>query len=35
MEIPDYYLVLMIGVPFGDVIPGKVYLSYVCGKKAG
>ncbi|MDH3561001.1 MAG: hypothetical protein OEN52_08640, partial [Gammaproteobacteria bacterium] len=28
-------LVLMIGVPFGDVIPGKLYLAYVCKKEGG
>ena len=28
-------LVLMIGVPFGDVIPGKLYLAYVCQKEGG
>jgi hypothetical protein len=28
-------LVLMLGIPFGDVIPGKLYLAYVCGKEGG
>jgi hypothetical protein len=28
-------LVLMIGVPFGDVIPGKLYMSYVCRQEGG
>jgi hypothetical protein len=28
-------LVLMLGVPFGDVIPGKLYLSYLCRKEGG
>ncbi|MEA2093257.1 MAG: hypothetical protein U9P11_01690 [Pseudomonadota bacterium] len=26
---------LMILVPFGDVIPGKVYFSYICNKEGG
>ncbi len=25
-------LFLMLGIPFGDVIPGKLYLSYLCSK---
>ena len=28
-------LVIMVGVPFGDVIPGKLYLAYVCRKDGG
>jgi hypothetical protein len=28
-------LVLMIGVPFGDVLPGKLYLAYVCHREGG
>ena len=28
-------LVLMLGIPFGDVIPGKLYLSYLCHKDGG
>jgi len=28
-------LVLMIGVPYGDVIPGKLYLAYVCHREGG
>ncbi len=28
-------LVLMIGIPFGDVIPGKLYLAYVCHSNSG
>lgn len=28
-------LALMIGVPFGDVIPGKLYLAYLCWKEGG
>ena len=26
---------LMILVPFGDVIPGKIYFSYICNKEGG
>ena len=28
-------LVIMLGVPFGDVIPGKLYLYYICHKDGG
>jgi hypothetical protein len=28
-------LVILVGVPFGDVIPGKLYLAYVCHKDGG
>jgi hypothetical protein len=28
-------LVIMIGIPFGDVIPGKLYLYYICHKDGG
>jgi hypothetical protein len=28
-------LVIMLGVPFGDVIPGKLYLAYVCKQEGG
>jgi hypothetical protein len=28
-------LVLMIGVPFGDVIPGKLYMNYLCATESG
>ena len=28
-------LVIMLGVPFGDVIPGKVYLKYLCATESG
>ena len=28
-------LVLLVGVPFGDVIPGKLYLAYLCQKEGG
>ena len=28
-------LVIMIGIPFGDVIPGKVYLKYLCATESG
>ncbi len=28
-------LALMIGVPFGDVIPGKVYMNYLCAVESG
>ena len=28
-------LVIMLGIPFGDVIPGKLYLAYVCRHEGG
>jgi hypothetical protein len=28
-------LVIMLGVPFGDVIPGKLYLAYICSQDGG
>jgi hypothetical protein len=28
-------LVIMLGIPFGDVIPGKIYLYYLCHKDGG
>jgi hypothetical protein len=28
-------LVLMLGLPFGDVIPGKLYLAYLCQQSGG
>jgi hypothetical protein len=28
-------LVILLGVPFGDVMPGKLYLAYVCKKDGG
>jgi hypothetical protein len=28
-------LVLMLGIPFGDVIPGKLYMRYLCAAKSG
>ena len=28
-------LVIMLGIPFGDVIPGKLYLYYICHKEGG
>jgi hypothetical protein len=28
-------LFIMLGVPFGDVIPGKIYLYYICHKDGG
>ena len=28
-------LVIMLGIPFGDVIPGKIYLKYLCATESG